>query len=157
MGQDYKLIAPEWRYCARAELLAKKKPNFYQRMDKTHAFWFGIFCLLGVIAGARQHDLLSLSIFSAMGGIAFYIAYASMSDLVEGTICRIMIDGIDFGYRVDAGDLEDFLSCRFENRKIEVERTEYWVRTLPAGDYWTKEHRKQKPDSLNVKIKGPLS
>lgn len=147
MAQDYKSIVPEWRYCTKEELLAEKEPNFYRRMEKTHAFWFGIFCLLGVITGARQHDLFSLSGFSAGGGIAFYIAFTSVRNLVEGTICRITVDGIDFGYRVDAGDLEDFLYCRFEDRKVKIERTEHWVRTLPASNFWKEERRRLKFDS----------
>lgn len=145
--QDYRSVAPHWRYCTQQELVAEKEPNFYKRMEKPHAFWFGIFCLLGVVAGAQRHDLFSLSGFSAMGGIAFYIAYKSVQNLVEGTICRITVDEVDLGYRVDAGDLEDFLFCRFSGRKVEIERTEYQTRTLPVNDYWKEQRRKQELSS----------
>lgn len=141
--QDYKSIAPHWRYFDQQELIAEKEPNFYKRMEKTNAFWFGIFCLLGVVAGARRHDLFSLSSFSAMGGIAFYIAYKSVRNLVAGTICRITVDEVDLGYRVDAGDLEDFLACRFSGRRIEIERTKCSIRTLPVNDYWKEQRRKE--------------
>lgn len=147
MTQDYKSITPQWRYFTKEELLAGKEPNFYRRMDKTGAFWFGIFCLLGLVANARQHDLFGLSMFSAMGGIAFYIAYTSVRGLVEGTICRIMIDDIDFGHRVDTGGLEDFLYYRFAGRNIDIERTADWIRTLPEGDYWRQQRCRLELDS----------
>ncbi|MDP1707695.1 MAG: hypothetical protein Q8L89_01255 [Gammaproteobacteria bacterium] len=150
MGQDYRSIDPDWRYCAKKELLAKKKPNFYQRMGKPHVFWFGIFCLIAMIVNAREHDLFGVSAFSAIGGIVFYIAFTSIGDLVDGAVCHIMIDGIDFGYRIDAGDLEDFLYCQFENRKIEVEKTGYSVSTLPSGDFWKKERRRIKESKESI-------
>lgn len=127
IDKDCRSIAPNWRCFTEEELRSEKKPRLYQRIDKPHAFWFGVFCLLAVIANARQHDLLSISIFSALGGIAFYIAYISIRPLAEATICRITIDGIDFGYRWDTGDLKDFLSSRFPGREIQIERTDYWV------------------------------
>jgi hypothetical protein len=152
MAQDYGSITPNWRYFTEEELLAEKEPNFYQRIDHAGAFWFGIFCLLGVITNARDHDLFGLSIFSALGGIAFYVAYTSVRNLVEGTICRITIDGSDLGCRVDTGDLEDFLHCGFVGRKIEIERSAHSVRALPAGDYWKQQRRK-----LDSDMQGPKS